>query len=220
MFPHHGQNAVLTLTSTSELDTNLSFHTRKLSELHFYMKSQLAHSFVRCFLQELLNLGTLLSKMLPIQSQSSTITLWLACRREAICRHFALLAALSTRERNAMMTRLTVCCPQRNERLRTLPRCLRQVQQCSRQTYDCVIQVQICNGVVHVQAPPPCKRTDVNASSQRSGRTKTIAPQSCPIGNLVHDTCRLSSLALLAVGLQSGRQGGLAGVENTSLLQL
>ena len=37
---------------------------------------------------------------------------------------------------------------------------------------------------------------------------------------LVHDTCRLSSLALLAVGLQSGRRGGLAGVENTSLLQL
>ena len=37
---------------------------------------------------------------------------------------------------------------------------------------------------------------------------------------LVHDTCRLSSLALLAVGLRSGRQGGLAGVENTSLLQL
>ena len=106
------------------------------------------------------------------------------------------------------------------ERLRTLPRCLRQVQQCSRQTYDCVIQVQICNGVVHVQAPPPCKRTVVNASSQRSGRTKTIAPQSCPIGNLVHDTCRLSSSALLAVGLQSGRQGGLAGVGNTSLLQL
>ena len=37
---------------------------------------------------------------------------------------------------------------------------------------------------------------------------------------LVHDTCRLSSLALLAVGLQSGRRGGLAGVENTRLLQL
>ena len=37
---------------------------------------------------------------------------------------------------------------------------------------------------------------------------------------LVHDTCRLSSLALLAVGLRSGRRSGLVGVENTSLLQL
>ena len=37
---------------------------------------------------------------------------------------------------------------------------------------------------------------------------------------LEHDTCRLSSPALLAVGLRSGRQGGLAGVGNTSLLQL
>ena len=104
-------------------------------------------------------------------SQSSTITLWLACRREAICRHLALLAALSTRERNAMMTRLTVCCPQRNERLRTLPRCLRQVQQCSRQTYDCVIQVQICNGVVHVQAPPLANgQSSTPARSARGGQ--------------------------------------------------
>ena len=37
---------------------------------------------------------------------------------------------------------------------------------------------------------------------------------------LVHDTCRLSSLALLAIGLRSGRQSGLAGVGNTSPLQL
>ena len=37
---------------------------------------------------------------------------------------------------------------------------------------------------------------------------------------LVHDTCRLSSLALLAVGLRSGRQSRLAGVGNTGLLQL
>ena len=37
---------------------------------------------------------------------------------------------------------------------------------------------------------------------------------------LVHDTYRLSSLALLAVGLRSGRQGRLAGVGNTGLLQL
>ena len=37
---------------------------------------------------------------------------------------------------------------------------------------------------------------------------------------LVHVTCRLSSLALLAIGLRSGRRGGPVGVENTSLLQL
>ena len=37
---------------------------------------------------------------------------------------------------------------------------------------------------------------------------------------LVHGTDCFSSLALLTVGLPSGRRGGLAGVENTSLLQL
>ena len=45
-------------------------------------------------------------------------------------------------------------------------------------------------------------------------------PKSIGEARLKHSTCRLSTLALLAVGLRSGRQSRLAGVGNTGLLQL
>ena len=93
-----------------------------------------------------------------------------------------------------MMTRLTVCCPQRNERLRTLPRYLRQVQQCSRQTYDCVIQVQICNSVVHVQAPPPLQTNSRQRHHAALGATCSQAePPYC------EPLKQLRSMARLAV---------------------